>query len=274
MVIYRITRAPEKRVFYIDTGRLPKSKAEEYVKSLILKYRQKKVYDVQQGDLKNKPRAISILEDFWFPTSSDGRGTKVDTLQGVATNFSEMEDVNYFLRKVYKSLNIPQSRRFEDGGSQGSSGGNVSFGNNLEVERSEIKFFKYILKLRKRFSQLFLELLKRDIIAQRIITLEEWSVIKEKIFFKYINANEISLMRKLNNIQIKMEIAAAADGLREPGILSRAYIHKEIMQFTDEEIKEIKEQRVKEKKEDDQFDDGDDDDGGGFGGGPAPHPRP
>lgn len=244
LVIYRITHAPEKRVFYIDTGRLPKSKAEEYVQSLIRKYRQKKVYDVQLGDIKNKQKSISILEDFWFPTSSDGRGTKVDVLQGMNTNFGEMSDVNYFVEKVYKALHVPSSRRSKENDNR------VVIQNTVDIERAELKFWKFIQKLRKRFNELFIELLKRDLLAQKIVTVEEWGTIKDKIKFKYSNSNEFSMIKKLQTIEMRMSIATQASGLREDKILSREYVMKEIMMFSDKEISEIKKQLKKESEED------------------------
>jgi hypothetical protein len=253
LVIYRLTRAPEKRVFYIDTGRLPKTKAEEHVKSLIRKYRQKKIYNVDTGNVENKNRSISILEDFWFPTTSDGRGTKVDMLQGANAGFDQIDDINYFLKKVYKSLNVPVNRLDPEN--------RISMGNTLDVERTELKFFKFVLKLRKRFNQLFIQILKRDLLAQKILTVAEWSVIKEALGFKYSTSNEYSLIKKLQVIEMRVGVAGTAASLKEDKVISRHWIQREIMQFTEDEMKDIEKELEEENKEDE------DDDDMGFGGG-------
>lgn len=258
LVIYRLTRAPEKRVFYIDTGRLPKTKAEEYVKNLIRKYRQKKIYNVETGDVENKSKSISILEDFWFPTTSDGKGTKVDMLQGVQSNFSDIEDIDYFLKKVYRALNVPNTRRDPEN--------RISIGNTIDVERAEIKFFKFVLKLRKRFNNLFIELLKRDVLAQKIMRLEEWEQIKSGIQFKYANSNEYSAIKKLQVIEMKLGIAGSATSMLEEDLVSKKWIQRECMGFTEEEMDDIAKEREEEKKEaaeDEELFGGGEEDGGG-----------
>lgn len=241
LVIYRITRAPEKRVFNIDVGRLPKAKAEEYVKSLITKYRQKKIYNYETGTMVDKPKSVSILEDFWFPVSENGKGTKVETLSSTNDSLGEMPDLEYFLNKVYKALKIPLSRRDAEA--------RLGFSTGVDIEKNELKFYKYIIKLRRKFSILFLELLKRDLITKKILNQNDWDKIKSSIVFEFASSNEFSELKQLQIIENRMTAASSASSLRADGYLSKQWIWKNIFKFTDEEIAEIKEQLSQEKNE-------------------------
>jgi hypothetical protein len=248
LVIYRITRSPEKRAFYIATGNLPKAKAEEYMRSLISKYRQKRIYNTDQGTIENKNRSISILEDFWFPVGKDGQGTRVESIAGQSPNFTSFEDVDYFVNKVYRSLGIPVNRRAPDS--------RLTIGNNIDIEKDELKFFKFILKLRRKFNNLFTDLLKKDLIAKSVMSLEDWNIIQEKIKYAYANSNEYSEIKNNQIISMRVDSANSAAGLLESKMISKKYIQKNILRLTDEEIKEIAEDNALEagtKKPEEEF---------------------
>jgi hypothetical protein len=237
LIIFRITRSPEKRVFYIDTGNLPKAKAEEYVRSLITKYRQQRTYDVDSGKVQNKSRQISILEDFWFPISQSAggsRGTRVESLAGQNPGFGDFSDINYFENKVFRALGVPIKRKDVESRFQ--------MGNTVDIEKDEVKFFKLILKLRRKFNNLFVDLLKKDLIAKAVFRIEDWSAIQEHIKFKYANSNEFSTIKSLQIIGMKMEYATVALQLSEARLISKDFIRKNIMRFTDEDIKEMDKQ--------------------------------
>ena len=231
LVIYRLTRSPEKRVFKVDTGNLPKSKAEEYMRSLMTKYRQKKIYNTDTGTVENKNKAISILEDFWFSVNSQGRGTSVDVLAGANPNFGGFDDIDYFVNKVYKALNIPSNRRNKEA--------RITMNSTIDIEKDEMKFFKYIQKLRRRFNNMFVDLLKKDLIAKQVLSLEDWKKIQEKIKFNYADSNEISLVKKMQVVQIKMDSANAAAGMIDTQVIDKFWIQKEILGMNDEEMNEI-----------------------------------
>lgn len=237
LIIYRITRSNEKRVFKIDTGNLPKSKAEEYMKGMMTKFRQKKVYNTENGTIDNAAKSISVLEDFWFSqNSSSGKGSSVDTLQGSNTNFGNFDDVNYLIDKVYKALNVPGNRR--------STENRITVNPSIDIEKDEMKFFKYIQKLRRRFNNLFIDLLKKDLIARQVLSLDDWKNIQEKIKFVYASSNEISMVKKIQIFELKMNAANAALSLIDPamGLLSPEWVQKNILRLTDEEITQIAEQ--------------------------------
>jgi len=241
IVIFRITRSPEKRVFYIDTGNLPKTKAEEYIKNLIAKYRQKKIYNIETGTIENKHKSMSILEDFWLPRTASGKGTQIDTLQGTGGGMQDLSDIDYFVGKVYRALNVPKSRV--------SGETKVVIGNTLDIERDELKFFKFVLKLRRKFNNLFVDLLKKDLIARKVMTFEDWSLIQEKIKFNYANNNEYAEIKRLQILEMRVATAERVIALEEAGYYSKEYVKRNILAQTDEEIRDIKKQRKKEEKE-------------------------
>ena len=231
VVIWHITRSPEKRVFYIDTGNLPKSKAEEYIKRLIAKYRQKKIYNADTGSLENRSKSISILEDFWLPRNAAGRGTEIDTLGAQASGMEQMDHIEYFVNKIYKALNIPRSRRSQDA--------NIVINNTIDIEKDELKFFKFILKLRRRFNNMFVDLLKKDLLAKQIIKIEDWRTIQEAIKFNYANNNPYSDIKKMQILQMRMDITNAAMDMVEHEFLSKTWIRREILDQTEDEIDAI-----------------------------------
>lgn len=242
LIIFRITRSPEKRVFYVDTGNLPKTKAEEYVKSLISKYRQRKIYNTDSGTIENKSNQISILEDFWFPSaqgSSGTKGTRVETLTGQNPGFNSFEDVDYFLNKLYRSLGIPPNRR-------NNSGERFEISNVASIEKDELKFYKSILKLRRKFNNLFIDLLKKDLLAKKVLSLQEWKSIQENIKFKYSSNNEFFSIKKLQMLDNKINSASQASQLVSDGVISTKFIQKRILNLTEEEIAEIEQDSKKE----------------------------
>ena len=192
VVIYRISRAPERRIFYIDVGNLPKPKAEAYLKDVMTRYRNKLVYDANTGEVKDDRNQMSMLEDFWLPRREGGRGTEITTLGG-GQNLGELEDVKYFQKKLYRSLNIPVSRLETEGG--------FNLGRSTEITRDEIKFTKFIQRLRKKFAELFQDLLKTQLILKGIITDDDWDKIREFIVYDFQDDNHFHDLKELRNFR-------------------------------------------------------------------------
>ena len=239
VVIYRISRAPERRIFYIDVGNLPKPKAEAYLKDIMTRYRNKLVYDASTGEVKDDRNQMSMLEDFWLPRREGGRGTEITTLGG-GQNLGELEDVKYFQKKLYKSLNIPISR-LED------AGGGFNLGRSTEITRDEIKFSKFIQRLRKKFGELFQDLLKTQLILKGIITDEDWTAIKEYIIYDFQDDNHF---QELKDMEILKERIDALNNVNEfvGTYYSVEYIRRYILRQSDTEIEEIDKQIEDEKK--------------------------
>ena len=239
VVIYRISRAPERRIFYIDVGNLPKPKAEAYLKDVMTRYRNKLVYDANTGEVKDDRNQMSMLEDFWLPRREGGRGTEISTLGG-GQNLGELEDVKYFQKKLYKSLNIPISR-LED------AGGGFNLGRSTEITRDEIKFSKFIQRLRKKFGELFQDLLKTQLILKGIITDEDWTNIKEYIIYDFQDDNHF---QELKDMEILKERIDALNNVNEfvGTYYSVEYIRRYILRQSDTEIEEIDKQIEDEKK--------------------------
>jgi hypothetical protein len=232
LVIYRITRSPEKRAWYIPTGDLNKASSEQYLRSMMTKYRQKRIYNTETGQMDDKNRSISILEDVWFAVGRDGVSPRVENIPGATPNFTSFEDVDYFLNKVYKALGIPLNRR--------SAEGRLTPSNTIDIEKDELKFFKYILKLRRKFNNLFVDLMKKDLLAKKILSLEDWMTIQEKINFVYANSNEYSEVKHNQIMSMRIETATSAVSLIESGIIDKEFIQKEILMMTEEEIDAIR----------------------------------
>jgi len=225
LVIYRVTRAPERRIFYIDTGDMPRTKAEEYIKQVMSRYRNKQVYDAKTGELKDDKKHMSMLEDFWLPRAN-GKGTEVTTLPGGQT-LGQIEDVEYFKTKLYQSLNVPITRL--------QAGNQFNIGRSNEISRDEIKFSKFVDKLRKRFNMLFLDLLKTQLILKGISTIDDWEEIKDHIYFNYTQDNVFSelkdseiMTQRLQNLQLIQPYIGS--------FFSRKYVMKNILRLTDSEI--------------------------------------
>ena len=232
LVIYRLSRAPERRIFYIDVGNLPKNKAEQYLREVMGRYRNKLVYDANTGEIKDDKKFMSMLEDFWLPRREGGRGTEISTLPG-GQNLGELEDVKYFQKKLYKSLNVPNSRLETET--------TFNIGRAAEITRDEVKFQKFVAILRKSFGELFTDLLKTQLILKGIISIEEWEVMKEHIQFDYIADNYFT---ELKEIEIRNERMNEVNQM-DPYVgkyFSIEHIRRQILKQTDVEIKEIDKQ--------------------------------
>ena len=229
LVIYRLSRAPERRIFYIDVGNLPKNKAEQYLREVMGRYRNKLVYDANTGEIKDDKKFMSMLEDFWLPRREGGRGTEITTLPG-GQNLGELEDVKYFQKKLYKALNVPSSRLETET--------TFNIGRAAEITRDEVKFQKFIARLRKRFSELFVDLLKTQLILKGICSIEEWEDMKEHIQFDFIADNYFTELKEIEIRNERMNEVAQMD----PYVgkyFSANYIRTKVLKQTESEIKEI-----------------------------------
>tara|TARA_R100000808_G_C2151907_1_gene161097 strand:+ start:1134 stop:2786 length:1653 start_codon:yes stop_codon:yes gene_type:complete len=237
-VIYRISRAPERRIFYIDVGNLPKPKAEAYLKDVMSRYRNKVVYDGNTGEVKDDRNQMSMLEDFWLPRREGGRGTEITTLPA-GQNLGEMEDVQYFQEKLYKSLNIPISRLQSDSG--------FNMGRSAEITRDEIKFTKFIQRLRKRFSLLFQDLLKTQCVLKGIMTAEDWEGIKEDIIFDFNDDNHFYELKDAELLEARIN---QLNGVTEyvGTYFSIEWVRKNVLKQTQEEM-ELIDKQIEDEKE-------------------------
>lgn len=238
VVIYRISRAPERRIFYIDVGNLPKGKAEQYMRDVMVKYKNKMVYDAQTGELRDDRKHMSMLEDFWLPRREGGKGTEITTLPA-GQNLGQMEDVQYFQRKLLQAMNVPYSRMEPQGG------GMVGLGRSTEVTRDELKFNKFIVKLRNKFSQIFDHALKIQLVLKGICTLEEWDEFRDTIYYEYKKDNNFTELRDAELWQNRLQMLNLVD----PYVgryFSQEWVKKNILQLTDDDIKEMDKQIQKE----------------------------
>jgi hypothetical protein len=229
LVIYRLSRAPERRIFYIDVGNLPKLKAEQYLKDIMARYRNKIVYDSSTGEIRDDRKFTSMLEDFWLPRRDGGRGTEITTLPG-GENLGQIDDITYFQNKMYQALNVPISRLQPQTG--------LSFGRQVEVTRDELKFAKFINRLRNKFSDLFRDLLKTQLILKGVIVEQDWNEIKEAIRYKFAEdqyfkeAKDAEMMR--NRVDLLNQVQPYVGTY-----YSQAYIRKNLLHLTDDEIDNI-----------------------------------
>jgi hypothetical protein len=237
VVIYRITRAPERRVFYVDVGNLPKQKAEEYVRGLMQKYRNKLMYDPQTGEIADSRKHMSMLEDFWMPRREGGRGTEISTLEG-GQNLSEMEDVKYFQKKLFQSLNVPTSRMEESTG--------FNMGRSSEISRDEVKFFKFIERLRMKFSEVFLELLRVQLVLKGVIREDEWADIESRLIFKFAKDSHFSELKESEVLKDRLASAREAEDFVGK-YYSREWVRKMILRQTEDDVEQIDKQ-IKEEK--------------------------
>ena len=240
LVIYRISRAPERRIFYIDVGNLPKLKAEQYLKEVMNRYRNKLVYDASTGEIRDDRKHMSMLEDFWLPRREGGRGTEITTLPG-GQNLGELSDIEYFQKKLYRSLGVPESRI-------AGSGDGFNLGRSSEILRDEIKFTKFVGRMRKRFSQLFLDMLKTQCILKNIVTPEDWETLSDHIQFDFVYDNHFAELKETELINERLGVVAAVD----PYIgkyFSLDYVRRNILKQKDEEIEEINKQMQQEIKD-------------------------
>tara|TARA_Y100001963_G_scaffold899_1_gene1268 strand:- start:3279 stop:4949 length:1671 start_codon:yes stop_codon:yes gene_type:complete len=239
LVIYRLSRAPERRIFYIDVGNLPKVKAEQYLKEVMSRYRNKLVYNAQTGEVRDDRKFMSMLEDFWLPRREGGRGTEITTLPG-GQNLGELADIEYFQKKLYRALGVPESRIANDGG--------FNLGRSSEILRDELKFSKFVGRLRKRFANLFSDMLKTQLILKNIITPEDWDVLSDHIQFDFLYDNQFAELKETELLNERLGILATM----EPYIgrfYSAEYARKRVLRQTEAEIIEIDEQ-IKQEIED------------------------
>ena len=233
IVIYRLSRAPERRIFYIDVGNLPKVKAEQYLRDVMSRYRNKLVYDAQTGEMRDDKKHMSMLEDFWLPRREGGRGTEITTLPG-GQNLGELKDVEYFKKKLYNSLNLPPSRLTDD-----SKGFNL--GKTTEVLRDELKFTKFIGRLRKRFSEMFHDMLKTQLILKGVISPEDWDDMKEHIQYDYLFDNHFNELKEIEMMNQRMMTVSQIDPFVGK-YFSVEYIRRHVLNQKDTEYKDIDKQ--------------------------------
>ena len=238
LVIYRMSRAPERRIFYIDVGNLPKAKAEQYLREVMSRYRNKLTYDANTGEIRDDKKYMSMMEDFWLPRREGGRGTEISTLPG-GQNLGELTDVEYFQKKLFRSLNVPESRLADNSG--------FSLGRSSEILRDELKFTKFVGRMRKRFSGLFHDILKTQLILKNIVTPEEWERMSDHIQYDFLYDNHFAELKDAELMQERLGLVATAD----PYIgryYSTDYIRRKILRQTDEEIVEQNELMAAEKE--------------------------
>ena len=232
VVIYRISRAPERRIFYIDVGNLPKIKAEQYLRDIMTRYKNKMVYDASTGELRDDRKHMSRLEDYWLPRREGGRGTEISTLPG-GENLGELEDVIYFQRKLYKSLNVPSSRLEQDSG--------FVLGRAQEISRDEVKFTRFIERLRNRFNHLFNTCLEKQLILKGILTLNDWRNVQQKIHYEWQTDSQFAELKEAEMLQERLNLLQSMNFADEivGNFYSKEYVRKRILKQTQEEIDEI-----------------------------------
>ena len=239
LVIYRLSRAPERRIFYIDVGNLPKVKAEQYLKEVMSRYRNKLVYDAGTGEIRDDRKFMSMMEDFWLPRREGGRGTEITTLPG-GQNLGELSDIEYFQKKLYRSLCVPESRIASDGG--------FNLGRSSEILRDELKFAKFVGRLRKRFANLFADLLKTQLILKNIITPEDWNSLSDHIQYDFLYDNQFAELKESELLNERLGTLATI----EPYIgkyYSNQYVRSKVLRQSDTEMEEIDEQIEQEIKD-------------------------
>ena len=239
LVIYRLSRAPERRIFYIDVGNLPKVKAEQYLRDVMMRYRNKLVYDANTGEVRDDRKFMSMMEDFWLPRREGGRGTEITTLPG-GQNLGELSDIEYFQKKLYRSLGVPESRIAADGG--------FNLGRSSEILRDELKFAKFVGRLRKRFAQLFSDMLKTQLILKNIVSPEDWDRINDHIQYDFLYDNQFAELKESEMLNERLGILATI----EPYIgkyYSQEWVRKKVLRQTDGEIIEMDEQIEQEIKD-------------------------
>ena len=254
LVIYRISRAPERRIFYIDVGNLPKAKAEQYLADVMHKYRNKLVYNAETGEIKDDRKHMSMLEDFWLPRREGGRGTEITTLPG-GQNLADIDDIEYFKKKLYQSLNVPSTRLEADNG--------FNMGRASEISRDELKFNKFTNRLQKKFARIFTDVLKTHLVLKEIVTGEEFDKIKDFIQYEFATDNHFTELKEAEILRERLDtLGTISDYVGK--YYSNEYIRKYVLRQTEEDIKLIDTQISKEAEEGGDEEGGDDDGFGGF----------
>ena len=242
VVIYRISRAPERRIFYIDVGNLPKIKAEQYLRDVMNRYRNKLVYDASTGEIRDDRNQMSMLEDFWLPRREGGRGTEITTLPG-GSNLGEIDDITYFQRKLYRSLNVPISRLEAEQ--------NFSLGRSTEITRDELKFTKFVARLRKKFSVIFTDMLRTQLVLKGVIADEEWKDMKEHIQYDFLQDNNFTELKNAELMKERLEMLGQVESYVGQ-YFSKSWVKKNVLKFTDEEIEEMDNEMEQEEGGDEE----------------------
>jgi hypothetical protein len=237
-VIYRISRAPERRIFYIDVGNLPKLKAEQYLRDIMVKYKNKLVYDANTGEVRDDRKFLSMMEDFWLPRREGGKGTEITTLPG-GQNLGELEDVKYFQKKLYQSLSVPISRLEPNQG--------FSIGRTAEVTRDELKFAKFVDRVRNKFSDIFDQALRVQCVLKGICTNEEWSLFKENIHYDFIKDNNFSELKEAELMTNRLQLLGSVDPYTGR-YFSQAWIQRNVLRLNDDDIKNMQKEIDDEKE--------------------------
>ena len=240
LVIYRISRAPERRIFYIDVGNLPKIKAEQYLKDVMNRYRNKLVYDASTGEIRDDRNHMSMLEDFWLPRREGGRGTEITTLPG-GSNLGEIDDIQYFQKKLYRSLNVPISRL--------ESESNFSLGRSTDITRDELKFTKFIQKLRKKFVHLFTDVLKTQLLLKGVISLDDWDVMKEHIQYDFLKDGHFAELKEAELLNDRITTLQNIESYIGT-FFSKEYVLKHVLRMNDAEIADMRDQIATEAEKD------------------------
>lgn len=241
-VIYRVSRAPERRIFYIDVGNLPKMKAEQYLRDMMTKYKNRVVYDSASGEIRDDRKFMTMLEDYWLPRREGGRGTEITTLPG-GQNLGELSDVEYFQKKLYEALGVPTSRLASEGG--------FNIGRSSEITRDEVKFSKFINRMRLKFSSLFLKCLEKQLILKGIMTMDEWKSMVQNVKFDYTNDNFYAELKDTEMMKERIGILTELD----PYVgkyYSHTYVRRHILKQTEEEIKDM-DAEIEEESKDPQY---------------------
>lgn len=244
LVIYRLARAPERRIFYVDVGSLPRGKAEQYMKDIMTRYRNKLVYDAKTGEIKDDRKHQSLLEDFWLPRREGGRGTEITTLPG-GENLGQIDDIIYFQKRLYRSLNVPINRLEQEA--------QFSLGRSTEISRDELKFQKFIDRLRSRFASLFLNILKTQLILKGIITTEDWNNMKNDITVNFMRDNHFTELKDMEILRERLETLDRVNNYVDQ-YFSRDWIMKNVLQFSDEDIENMALQAQDEQEPEQQQD--------------------
>ena len=239
LVIYRISRAPERRIFYIDVGNLPKIKAEQYLKDVMNRYRNKLVYDASTGEIKDDRNHMSMLEDFWLPRREGGRGTEITTLPG-GSNLGEIDDIIYFQRKLYRSLNVPISRMEAEQ--------NFSLGRSTEITRDELKFTKFVQRLRKKFTELFNDLLKTQLVLKKVIAEEDWNKIHNNINYDFLQDGHFAELKQTEMMRERLQMVQEISQYIGK-FYSVDYVRKNVLKQSEGEIAEMDAQIKQEIKQ-------------------------
>ena len=229
VVIYRLSRAPERRIFYVDVGNLPKIKAEQYVNDIMNKFRNKIVYDANTGEIKDDRKHLSMMEDFWMPRREGGKGTEITTLPG-GQNLGDIADIQYFQKKLYQSLNVPMTRLVPEAG--------FNLGRSSEITRDELKFSKFIDRIRRKFSKLFLDTLRIQLVSKGVMSIEDWEEIESDIRFDFLKDNHFAEMKDNEILMGRVQMLQQLEGYIGK-YYSIDWVRKNVLRQTEDEIKEI-----------------------------------